>query len=81
MRCNIKGEGNNAKGKSKGEKGKNKYPFPADWAKGNGKQKTKFKAKKGQPGKGYTAEEASVPELEANEGQWLESADISPYDT
>ena len=46
-----------------------------------GKHKAKFKAKKGQQGKGYTAEEASVPELEANEGQWLESGDISPYDT
>ena len=31
--------------------------------------------------KGYTAEEASFPETEANEGQWLEPTDSSLYDT
>ena len=46
-----------------------------------GKQNTKFKSKTGQTGKGYTAEEAILPETEANEGQWLEPTGISPYDT
>jgi hypothetical protein len=36
---------------------------------------------KGQKGKGYTAEEASLPDNEANEGQWPESVDTSQYDT
>ena len=40
-----------------------------------------FNSKKGQKGKGYTAEEASIPETEANASRWLEPADISPYDT
>ena len=63
------------------DKGKNKDPFLADWATGKGEQNTKFKAKQGQTGKCYTAEVASVPELDASEGQWLEKYDASPYDT
>ena len=61
--------------------GNNNDPFSADWAKGKGKQKTKFNTKKGQKGKGYTAEEASVLEFDASESQWLEPTDISPHDT
>ena len=60
---------------------KKQNPFAAGWAKGKGKQKTKFKSKKGQKGKGYTAEEASFPETEFNEGHWPEPADISLDDT
>ena len=52
--------------KSEGAKRKKgKEPCIADWAKGKGKQNTKFKTKKGQKGRGYTAEEASVPESDA----------------
>ena len=80
MRCSIKAK-EKPKARQNAKKGKNKDPPPADWAKGKGKQKTKFKAKQGQKGKGYTAEEASLTEPEANEGQWLEPTDISPYDT
>ena len=50
------------KGKSKGQKGKNNTHVLPIGQKGQGKQKTKFKSKKGQKGKGYTAEEASLPE-------------------
>ena len=56
--------------------GKGKEPFTADWAEGKGKQNTKSKATKGQKGKGYTAEEASVPESDAQD-QWLEPTDTS----
>ena len=66
----------NTKGKSKVQKGKGKELFPLDWAQGKGKQNTKFKTKKGQKGKGYTAEEASVPESDAQD-QWLELVDTS----
>jgi hypothetical protein len=45
------------------------------------KQKTKFKTKKGQTGKGYTAEATSIPESDAQD-QWLEPSDTSlPHDT
>ena len=81
MRCNIKVKKEQPKANTKGKQGKNKDPFPADWAQGQGKEQTKFKSRKGQTGKGYTAEEASLLETEANEGQWLEPADILPYDT
>ena len=70
-----KGKGQ-TKGKVKAPEGKGKEPFPADWAKGQGKQKTKFKTKTGQKGKGYTAEEASIPESDAQD-QWLESVETS----
>ena len=64
------------KGQAQGQTGKIKEPFPADWAEGKGKQNTKFKTKKGQKGKGYTAEEASIPESDAQD-QWLEPVDTS----
>ena len=69
------------KGKAKGVTRKGKEPFLDDWAKGKGKHTTKFKTKKGQKAKGHTAEEASIPESEAQD-QWPEPADTSIlYDT
>ena len=64
MRCSIKAR-EKQKANQKGQQGNNKYPFPADWANGKRKQHTKFKSKKGQKGKGSTAEEAIIPETEA----------------
>ena len=81
MRCSSIKAREKPKAILKGQKGKHTDSSQAVWAKGKGKHKTRFKAKKGQKGKRYTAEEASVHEIDANEGQWLESADISPYDT
>ena len=80
MRCSI-----NAREKplanKKDTKDKVKIHFLPIGQKEKEQQQTKFKAKKGQKGNGYTAEEASATEPEANEGQWLEPVDISPFDT
>ena len=70
-----------AKGKSKGHKAKNKDPsLPI------GQQTNESKSQNSSPGqdnkeKAIPQKRQAFSETEANEGQWLELADISPYDT
>ena len=58
-----KGKGK-TKGKFKGPNVKTKELVLVDWTKGEGQYKIKPKSNKGTQGKGYTAEEASLPETE-----------------
>jgi hypothetical protein len=65
MKRSTKQKGN-TQGKSKVQKGKGKEPLPSDWATKEKESKIpNLKPKKGQKGKGYTVEEASVPESDA----------------
>ena len=63
-----KGKGK-SHGKSTGPQGKSTEPFPVDWTKGIGKLKTKSKSNNGAKGKGYTFEEASLPETGTQDSQ------------
>ena len=61
--------------------GKSKAPFPVDWIKGKGKPKIKPQSNKGTQRKGYTAEEASLPEIMTQDSQWQETVDTSQHET
>ena len=52
-----------------------------DWSTRKGESKTKPKSNKGTQGKGYTAEEASLPETETQDSQWQETVDTSQHET
>ena len=75
MKCSTKLK-DNPKEKPRHKKEKEHNHSLLIGQKGQGKQNTKFKTKKGQKGKGYTAEEASVLESDAQD-QWLESSETS----
>ena len=48
---------------------------------GKGKSKAKFKPNKGTTRKGYTTEEAALPESGTQDNQWQETADTSQHET
>ena len=74
-----KGKGK-VKTKSKFSKGKTKKTLPVDWSKGQGKPKGKVNPQTNPKGKGYTAEEANLPDTETQDNQWQEPNEPS-YDT
>ena len=54
---------------------------PVDCTEGKGKSKTQYQSNEGAKGKGYAAEEASLPETVTQDNQWQEPAETLQHET